>query len=181
MTSPSAAAPLAPRYRSQQHLFVVARVAVVIAAAAAWALLLPPLVGMQHVEGAPPRWLAIALLVVIGIVLPILGLRFAIVVEVDDDHLRWRIAPFPFRTVPLHAVRHASTVAFRPMLDYGGWGVRWTPWAGWAFTARGSRGVAVELADDQKKPRRFVLGCDDPDALVAALAAAGVDVDVSAR
>lgn len=51
---------------------------------------------------------------------------------------------------------------YRPILDYGGWGIRWAPGKGWAYTVRGNLGVQLELSDG----KRLLVGSQSPEGLV---------------
>jgi hypothetical protein len=87
--------------------------------------------------------------------------------EVMPSHLRvwfgW--APVYRRTVPIGSIRRIEVVTYRPIADFGFWG----PWPGRdgtrAFTARGTRAVQIELADESK----LLIGSQRPEALATAL------------
>ena len=51
------------------------------------------------------------------------------------------------RVVPLGDVRRVDVVTFRPLIDYGFWGIRYGRDGERALIARGNRGVRLELAD----------------------------------
>jgi hypothetical protein len=51
------------------------------------------------------------------------------------------------RVVPLGDIRRVELVSFRPIADYGFWGVRSGRDGDRALIARGNRGVRLELAD----------------------------------
>lgn len=68
--------------------------------------------------------------------------------------------PFVRRRVPFDEILSASSVTYRPLVEFGGWGVR-----GWgkrkAWTARGDRAVALELTGG----RQLLVGSDYPQRL----------------
>jgi len=70
-----------------------------------------------------------------------------LVTEVDDREIRtqfvwmWRVKHIPFETV-----REAKAVTYRPLLEYGGWGIRWGA-SGWAYNVSGNRGVRIRYMD----------------------------------
>jgi hypothetical protein len=40
---------------------------------------------------------------------------------------------------------------YRPILEYGGWGIRYSPFAkGWAYNVSGNQGVQLELASGKR-------------------------------
>ena len=61
------------------------------------------------------------------------------------------------RKIPLCQVRAASAVAYDPIRDFGGYGVRSGP-RGRAYIARGTRAVELELHDG----RKILIGSQDP-------------------
>jgi hypothetical protein len=69
-----------------------------------------------------------------------------LVVDVDDRdihvsfHYLW-----PTRHISLADVRRAQAMSYNALIDYGGWGVRFSPWAGWAYNTGGAEGVLVEM------------------------------------
>jgi len=71
-------------------------------------------------------------------------------VTVTDDaiHIRW--FPFAWRTVRLTDIESAQARTYRPLLEYGGWGVRWSPGRGMAWNASGNRGVQLTLTSGKQ-------------------------------
>ena len=58
---------------------------------------------------------------------------------------------------------------YRPVLEYGGWGVRYTPFGrGWAYNVSGNRGVQLVMSSG----RRALVGSQRPDDLAGAINAA---------
>lgn len=69
----------------------------------------------------------------------------------------------------LSEIRNEGPVTFRPVRDSGGWGIRWGNFDGGScrfLTARGNRGVLIHSPESA-----FIIGSQDPDALVQALSA----------
>ena len=67
-------------------------------------------------------------------------------VEVRSDHLFIALGPIHLvrRRIRYSDVEAVSAVIYRPIREFGGWGVRW--WGGkTAWTIRGNRAVKVEL------------------------------------
>ena len=75
-------------------------------------------------------------------------------------HLLW-----PTRHIPLEDVQRAHATKYRPLVDYGGWGVRLS-WKGWAFNTGGAEGVLVET----KSGKRIMIGSRHAKELEAAIA-----------
>ena len=71
------------------------------------------------------------------------------------------------KMVPLDDIVSLESVRYRPLLEFGGWGVRGAGKKK-AWTARGDRAVVIELDEG----RRLYLGSDHPQRLEAAIRSA---------
>ena len=97
-----------------------------------------------------------------------------LVVDVTADeitasfHFLW-----PTRRIRVADVKRAHATTYNSLLDYGGYGVRWTP-RGWAFNTGGDEGVLVETNDG----KRVMIGSRRAQELEAAIVKA---VTASAR
>jgi hypothetical protein len=87
--------------------------------------------------------------------------------EVTPTELRiwfgW--APGNARVVAVSAVRRVEIVTYRPIADYGFWGIRAGRDGEKAYIARGNRGVRIELTDGS----RYLVGSQRAEALATAL------------
>ena len=86
---------------------------------------------------------------------------------VEGDRLRVSFRPFLVRrNLPASEIvqfsSHGSTV---PILEYGGWGLRWRPGKGKAYNVSGDRGVRLTLSDGEK----LLVGSRRPEELEAAI------------
>ncbi|HKX45372.1 MAG TPA: hypothetical protein VJP77_01605 [Planctomycetota bacterium] len=86
-------------------------------------------------------------------------------VRVERERLRWRFWPMWGGSVPLADVASVEPVRFRPIRDYGGWGLRWSPWAGWCVTIGGRAGVRLT----RRNGRKLLLESARPEELAAAI------------
>lgn len=111
--------------------------------------------------GWPP---ALALLLV-AVGVPAFFWAAELTVEVWPDRLEVRFPPFVKRRIPLNELRSARARRYRPLLEYGGWGVR-HGLGGKAYNVRGDRGVQIGLASGES----FLLGSQRADELAEALA-----------
>jgi hypothetical protein len=73
--------------------------------------------------------------------------------------------PIYRRIVPVDMVRSVEVVTYRPIADYGFWGIRSGRDGERALTARGNRGVRIELSDGSK----LLIGSQKPELLAAAI------------
>ena len=76
--------------------------------------------------------------------------------------------PIYRRVVPLGDIRRVELVTFRPIADYGFWGVRSGRDGDARLIARGNRGVRLELVDGSL----LVIGSQRPDELALAIESA---------
>lgn len=108
-----------------------------------------------------------ALMAISAVSLLLLGWFYLLklVTEVDDDEIRvqfvylWRAKHIRFSEI-----RKAEAVTYRPIRDYGGWGIR-TGADGWAYTVSGNRGFRIEYNDGSK----FLIGSQRPKELEQAI------------
>ena len=137
----------------------------------------------------PQTWLAGIILIATGASLLLLFSVLKLVTEVRDDGLYVRLFPLPFRRIALDDIESYFVRTYRPIREYGGWGLRFG-FSGRAYNARGNRGLqlvlkprrlprgaevapqhpAVQLV--QKSRRRVLIGSQQPEQLEAALKAA---------
>jgi hypothetical protein len=87
-----------------------------------------------------------------------------LVVRLEGGRLSIRFVPFLRKHYPLQDVARWEVCDFRPLADYGGWGIRWGR-GGWAYTVSGNRGVQLEFRDG----RTLLVGSQRPEELAAAL------------
>ena len=115
---------------------------------------------------APFEPLLIAIIILIGgIIVPMVTIFAALKTEVRDDTLHVMWWPLKRRTHTLDEIESAVAVTYRPLLEYGGWGIRWSPLSGWAYNISGNRGVRLRFKNGQ----RLLIGSKHPEALVSAL------------
>ncbi|SFG86703.1 hypothetical protein SAMN04488063_3152 [Halopelagius inordinatus] len=123
-----------------------------------WALL--GVVSLVSVVGMGPLGVVVA-----GVVCGFVW-SLRLVTEVRDDGLYVRFAPLhrSFRRVPWTAVGSVEATTYRPLREYGGWGIRWRPDA-IAYNVSGSRGVLLTRPGD----RDLLVGSQRPDELATAI------------
>jgi hypothetical protein len=103
----------------------------------------------------------------IGLITFLLILLLYMTTEVTPTDVRvwfgW--VPAYRRLVPIGAVQRVEVVTFRPLADYGFWGVRSGRDGERALIARGNRGVRLTLADGSV----LLIGSQCPEALATAV------------
>ena len=107
----------------------------------------------------PLAWIELA----VALILVIFGWLFSsLTIEVTDTSLRWWFGPgFWRKQVPLAEIA-AAQPARTTVLE--GWGIHFTK-RGWLYNVSGFSAVAIQL----KTGKRFLLGTDDSERLVAVL------------
>jgi hypothetical protein len=86
-------------------------------------------------------------------------------VRVDTEAIRINFFPVWKKTIPLAEVVRWEARTYRPILGYGGWGIRYSFGKGWAYNARGNQGVQLELANGQ----RILIGSQRAEELAGAI------------
>ncbi len=115
-----------------------------------------------------PDSLMWVILGVVGIGFPLFFYYLRLVTEVRTDGLYYRFYPlhFRFHRLAFSDIAGCEAVTYRPIRDYGGWGIRFGP-RGKAFNVRGNRGVELVLNDQS----RILIGSQKPEQLAMALSA----------
>ncbi len=89
-----------------------------------------------------------------------------LVAEVRDEGLYVRFFPFRGRTIAFDRIRHCEARTYRPILEYGGWGIRWGL-RGKAYNVSGNRGVQLDISGEG----RLLIGSQRADELARAIQA----------
>jgi len=130
-----------------------------------WTLMLAVLAvllvaSLNSPEGAP--W------VVLGIVLAVALLLYSmrLSVQVDTEAVRIRFFPIWKKTIPLAEIVRWEARTYRPILEYGGWGIRCSLFGkGWAYNVSGNQGVQLELVNG----KRILIGSQRAEELARAI------------
>ncbi|MEJ8756367.1 DUF6141 family protein [Pontibacter sp. H259] len=102
----------------------------------------------------------------IGVGLPLFFYKMSLTTEVVSGELKVRFWPFHVKPVliNLHELREYKQVTYNPIMDYGGWGIRWT-FHGTAYNVYGNEGVKLYFYN--RKP--LLIGSQKPEELVNAI------------
>lgn len=139
---------------------------VAVPVVAVWWLFVRQVLAGQPVGDRPLPDVAVWVLwAVIGLGLPALLSVLRLVTEVRPGVLVLRFRPLAKRIVPLEDLADSEVTDFRPIVHYGGWGLRWGFRKGWAWTVSGNRGVRLTLEDG----RLLLVGSQQPENLDVAL------------
>jgi hypothetical protein len=110
----------------------------------------------QIVQGVPvgsrpsPDWGLWLVFLIAGIGIPALFVSLKLRVQVRPDRLEIRFFPFVSRTIALHEITDCRARKYRPIREYGGWGIRCGGRRGTAYNVSGNTGVQLDLAGHKK-------------------------------
>lgn len=116
-----------------------------------------------------PDWMMLVLLLVLGVLFPLIFDSLKMITEVRKDGLYVRFHPFhlSFRSFPFKTVQSYNVMNYRPIRDYGGWGIRYGL-KGTAYNVKGNRGVLLEFAEGSKV-KKLMIGSQIPEKLSEAV------------
>lgn len=116
-----------------------------------------------------PDWMMLVLLLVLGVLFPLFFYSLKMITEVRKDGLYVRFHPFhfSFRSFPIKTIQSYEVMTYRPIRDYGGWGIRYGL-KGIAYNAKGNRGVLFEFAEGSKV-KKLMIGSQVPETLSEAV------------
>ncbi|WP_411967720.1 DUF6141 family protein [Haloferax sp. YSSS75] len=111
---------------------------------------------------APISWGGLA---VVGAVAGLVySLRLQTEVRADGIYLKMWPLHWSFRRIPYAEIERYESKQYRPLRDFGGWGIRWTP-GKLAYNVSGNRGVWLERTNG----RAVLVGSQHPDEFVRAI------------
>ena len=84
----------------------------------------------------------------------------ALVTEVKETGIQIAFTPFTNFLIPLNEIKNYEIREYRPILEYGGWGIRFNS-MGKAYTVSGIIGLQLELLNGEK----ILIGTEIPDTL----------------
>jgi hypothetical protein len=85
------------------------------------------------------------------------GLRLTTIVT--DRRVVARFPPFAIRSIDLSDIESAEAIKYSPLMDAGGWGIRYSMKMGAVLNVSGDRGVHVHYRTGEKT-KRLLLGSE---------------------
>ena len=162
-------ADMPPSFREVQHFKQLWIWAIVLGVAAIfwYALITQIFYGRPFGANPMPNWLLLILWLLIGIGLPLLIYASHLTTEVREDGLYLRFFPFhlSFRPIAFEHIKRCRVRTYKPIREYGGWGIRYKPGGGRAFNVYGNRGVQLTMINGKK----ILIGSQRPEELLAAI------------
>jgi len=126
--------------------------------------------GRPHGEHPGPDWLLWVLTIFLCLCVPVLLLILRLTVTVDDHGVHVRYRPFVSRLIPFSEIRAFRARRYRPIREFGGWGIRSGLGKKSAYNAKGELGVELYLHD----MRSIMIGSQRHEELAEALRRRGV-------
>lgn len=120
----------------------------------------PVLAGWDGDVSPAMRWPLVAVFLGIGAVLVNVVGGLTVLVQEDRIVLHLGRVPIIRKTIPFSEIESVGSVVYRPLREFGGWGVRGMGRRR-AWSARGNRAVVLTLAGD----RELLIGSDRPQRL----------------
>jgi hypothetical protein len=151
-------------YREQQQFPFWLRAFIAVSMAAGIAFSILPLIEMTGQQWQAEKW-QIVLLFAVGVFLPAgLALLFCFLkleTQVRRDGVYLRFYPFhiTFRRFGLDDLSEYYARQYRPIREYGGWGVRCSFRNGKAYNVSGNKGVQLVFKDGKK----LLIGTQNPE------------------
>lgn len=114
-----------------------------------------------------PDTVVYVVVVLFGIGLPIMLVSARMRVTVTAEKVLVDYFPFMRRSFARRDIRSAEVTTFRPVMEYGGWGIRYNLDGIWAYIVNGNRGVLLTFSDGV----RIIIGSRRPQELANSLRA----------
>jgi hypothetical protein len=109
--------------------------------------------------------IGVGIVLVVGAAVLMYVMRLS--VRVDATGLHVRFFPLVRKDIPLEEIARWEARTYRPILEYGGWGIRCS-WKGMAYNVSGNRGVQLEFTNG----KRLLIGSQHPEELATAISRA---------
>ena len=122
--------------------------------------------GKQIGNNPAPDFVMILMWVLIGIGMPLFFWFLQLKTRVGPEGLTFQffLLHFKAKRYRFDEIESCESVTFRPILEYGGWGIRYNG-TEWAYTVSGARGVRIKF----KNGKQILIGSQKPDDLARAI------------
>lgn len=126
--------------------------------------------GRPHGEHPGPNWLVWGLTLFLCVGVPALLWILRLTVTVDDGGIHIHYFPLFRRTIPFSDIHLIQARRYRPIVEFGGWGIRGGLGKRSAYNAKGDLGVELYLKDTKS----IMIGSQRHEELAAAIRKHGV-------
>ena len=161
-----------PLFREEQAFvqWWIWAVVLIVALLAWWAFVEQIVFGRPFGSNPVSDGLVWGIFVLCGLALPLFFLRSRLVTTVTPGRLEVHFRLLRRRVFEIRRIASAQPIHYRPIRQFGGWGIRYNRQLGWAYTARGREGVHLVLDDGTG----FLVGSQRSGELIDALHEAGL-------
>ena len=115
-----------------------------------WTFIQGVVFGQPVGDNPPPAGVYWAILLFVGIGMPLFMYTLKMTTTVSRERLKVRYWPLITRTIVMSEIKTFAACEYHPIRDYGGWGIRWGWGRGMAFSMTGNKGVQLELQSGKK-------------------------------
>ena len=140
---------------------------VILASALPWiGLFIQVILGNQIGDNPAPDLLIIVFWILFGIVFPLMFYSTRLITMVKEDGIYLRYIPFhfKFKIYPLDEINKFEARKYRPIYEYGGWGIRYG-FKGMAYNVYGNMGIQLTL----KNKKKVLIGSQKSDEFYEAI------------
>ena len=92
-----------------------------------------------------PDWFLWIFWLVFGIGLPVLVYITKLITAVNKENVFIRFVPFTSKEIPYSQIDHVEARTYKPIKEFGGWGIRWGSGKRKAYNISGDTGVELTL------------------------------------
>ncbi|MDM7999364.1 MAG: DUF6141 family protein [Dehalococcoidia bacterium] len=140
-----------------------------VAGISVWGVVQQLVLGKPFGQNPASDTVLLIVAVVFGLGFPVLFWTASLTTEVRSDGLYYRYFPFhwSFRRISSQELLRYDVIAYHPVRDYGGWGIRYGRGSK-AYNVSGNHGVMLELSDG----RKLLIGSQKAQELASAISLA---------
>ncbi len=124
--------------------------AVLMSLVAWWGFIQQIIFGIHFGSHPAPDYVMFILVAIFGIGLPLFILTFRMHTILGPDFILIKMTLLGKHLIPLSGIKKCYSRQYRPILEYGGWGIRWSPSKGVAYNVTGNQGVQLEMINGRK-------------------------------
>jgi hypothetical protein len=117
-----------------------------------------------------------AMAIIFAVTLPLLFGRLLIKVSNNTLHISFGYLGIIKKDIPLSEIQEARVIEYKPLRQFGGWGIRSGKFEGkktGCYSIKGNRGLLLSLTHKVRvcvlKTNQVIIGCNDPEKLKVSL------------
>ena len=140
MPLPTTPAPILFRETQRLTQWWIHLIVLVVVGISWWAFVEQIVLGRPFGDSPGPDWVVWLVTAFGGVLVPLLILLLRLETRVTEQGLHVRYRPFLRRSFAPDDLTSFEAVTYRPIREWGGWGLRWSPKRGKAWTTSGMSG-----------------------------------------